>query len=185
MSSISFNTSSDTLRKLFGNGLTYAVPAFQRDYSWTSDEWDDLWQDILGLIGDDREEAHYMGYLVLQSSDDKKHIIIDGQQRISTLSIFILAAISCLQDMSAQQPDEIAKDNRKRAEQLRNSYIGYLDPVTLVSRSKLELNRHNNSFYQNYLVPLEKMPQRGAVLTIIWPRSAIVVRGAQTKIIYK
>jgi hypothetical protein len=33
--------------------------------------------------------------------------------------------------------------------------------VTLVPRSKLQLNRHNNDFYQNYLVPLERIPQRG------------------------
>jgi hypothetical protein len=54
----------------------------------------------------------------------------------------------------------IQRKNRQRLEQLRNSYIGYLDPVTLVPRSKLQLNRHNNDYYQNYLVPLEKLPQR-------------------------
>ena len=41
--------------------------AFQRNYSWGADEWNDLWQDIIGLFGEDPEPAHYMGYLVLQS----------------------------------------------------------------------------------------------------------------------
>ena len=44
---------------------------------------------------------------------------------------------------------------------MRSNYIGYLDPVSLVPRSKLTLNRHNDRFYQNYLVPLESLPQRG------------------------
>ena len=50
----------------------------------------------------------------------------------------------------------------QRLEQLRQTYIGYLDPVTLLPRSKLSLNRHNDRYYQTYLVPLlDKLPQRG------------------------
>ena len=51
-------------------------------------------------------------------------------------------------------------DNQKRLDQLRNSYIGFLDPVTLISRSKLTLNRNNDAYYQDYLVPLQKLPKR-------------------------
>lgn len=156
---MNFNTTNSTFRQLFGNGLNYKVPAFQRDYSWTDDEWDDLWQDIEGLYEEDGEPAHYMGYLVLQSSDNKAFDIIDGQQRITTISVLILAALSFLDDLVQNNFD--AEKNAQRKEQLRNSYIGYIDPVSLVARSKLTLNRHNNKFYQNFLVPLEPLPQRG------------------------
>jgi len=156
---MNFNTTNSTFRQLLGNGLTYRVPPFQRDYSWTEDEWDDLWQDITALFEEDGEPAHYMGYLVLQSSDSKRFDIIDGQQRLTTVSVMILAGLSYLQDLVAAGHD--AEKNIRRKEQLQNSYIGYVDPVTLVPRSKLELNRHNNRFYQTYLVPLEAMPQRG------------------------
>ena len=77
MSATNFNTKNDTLRKLLGNGLTYRIPRFQRDYSWGEDEWDDLWQDILGTIAVGGEPAHYMGYLVLQSADDRVFDVID------------------------------------------------------------------------------------------------------------
>lgn len=157
MANMNFNTTNNTFRQLMGNGLTYKVPPFQRDYSWTADEWDDLWQDIIGLFDVEPEPAHYMGYLVLQSSDSKQYDIIDGQQRITTLSIMILAGIAHLDELSSETEEK----NTRRAEQLRNSYIGYLDPVTLVPQSKLQLNRHNDSFYQHYLVPLDKIPQRG------------------------
>lgn len=162
-SAMNFNTSNSTLRQIMGNGLTYRVPPFQRDYSWTEDEWDDLWQDILNLFEEDGDPAHYMGYLVFQSSDNKRFDIIDGQQRLTTLSILILAALGHLQELVAAGMD--AADNTKRGEQLRNSYIGYLDPVSLVSQTKLELNRHNNRFYKNYLVPLVRLPQRGLNLS--------------------
>lgn len=156
---MNFNTTNSTFRQLLGNGLTYHVPPFQRDYSWSEDEWDDLWQDMIGLFEEDGEPAHYMGYLVLQSSDSKRFDIIDGQQRMTTLSIMILAGLSYLSDLIDADLD--AANNRLRKDQLQNSYIGYVDPVSLVPRSKLELNRHNNRFYQTYLVPLERIPRRG------------------------
>jgi hypothetical protein len=159
MATMNFNTTNSTFRQLLGNGLSYRVPPFQRDYSWSEDEWDDLWQDILGLFDEGGEPSHYMGYLVLQSSDSKQFDIIDGQQRLTTISVMILAALGHLKDLVESKLDP--ENNAKRKEQLQNSYIGYLDPVSLVPRSKLELNRHNNRFYQTYLVPLEKLPQRG------------------------
>ena len=156
---MNFSTTNNTFRQLMGNGLTYRVPSFQRDYSWGADEWDDLWRDIVGLFGEDPEPAHYMGYLVLQSADDKAFDIIDGQQRMTTLSLLMLAAVAHLTELAA--PDDAADPQYQRAQQLRGNYLGYLDPVTLVPRSKLVLNRHDDGFYQHYLVPLEKLPQRG------------------------
>jgi len=78
---------------------------------------------------------------------------------MTTLSLFMLAAVSHLTDLAA--PDAPNDPQFLRAEQLRSSYIGYLDPVSLVPQSKLTLNRHNDSYYQNYLVPLDRLPQRG------------------------
>lgn len=160
MSATNFNTKNDTLRKLLGNGLTYRIPRFQRDYSWGEEEWDDLWQDIQGTIQPGGESAHYMGYLVLQSNDDRVFDVIDGQQRLTTLSIIILAALKNLQRLMAEGRE--VERTRQRMEQIRSTYIGYLDPVTLVPRSKLTLNRNNDHYYQTYLVALaEQLPQRG------------------------
>lgn len=158
MSVINFNTTNMTLRQLLGNGLTYHVPLFQRDYSWTQDEWEDLWQDIQNTMTG-AEPAHYMGYLVLQTQDQKRFDIIDGQQRLTTLSLLALAVLKALDDLA--QRNIQSEDNRRRAEQLRNSFIGYLDPVTLVPQTKLTLNRNNDAFYRDRLVPLLPLPQRG------------------------
>lgn len=155
-----FNTRNDTFRKLMGNGLSYHIPRFQRDYSWTDEEWEDLWLDILGTVRPGGEPAHYMGYLVLQTQDERRFDVIDGQQRLTTLSLLVLAVLKNLQRLvdSGVEPD----NNRRRLEQIRQSYLGFLDPVTLVPRSKLTLNRNNDAYYQTYLVPLASpLPQRG------------------------
>ncbi len=159
MSATNFNTKNDTYRKLMGNGLTYRIPRFQRDYSWTDDEWEDLWLDILGTIAVGGEPAHYMGYLVLQSDNDKLFDVIDGQQRLTTLNLIVLAVMKNLVRLVEEGKD--ADRNQQRLQQIRQTYIGYLDPVTLVSRSKLTLNRNNDNYFQTYIVPLGHLPQRG------------------------
>ncbi len=155
-----FNTSNSTWRQLMGNGLLYRVPPFQRDYSWGEEDWDDLWHDIREVVRPEGEPAHYMGYLVLRSEDGKRFDIIDGQQRLTTLSIIVLAALRQLQAMLDKGQD--TENTRMRLESLRQAYIGYLDPVTLVSQPKLKLNRNNDDYFQTYLVPLvSPLPRRG------------------------
>lgn len=149
------NTSSKSYRQLMGNGTTYTIPKFQRDYSWDIEQWDDLWLDILNL--EQEEEEHYMGYLVLQTSDNQKFKIIDGQQRITTLSILILSTIKCLEDLVTE--DSLG-NNIIRANNLRGIYIGTFNNVTMLSKNKLQLNKNGDHYYSNYLVPLQDLPLR-------------------------
>ena len=159
MAATNFKTENNTFRKLTGNGLSYRIPRFQRDYSWGEDEWEDLWTDIIASLEGSPDASHYMGYLVLQSADDKVFDVIDGQQRLTTLSLIVLAALKHLQRLVDK--GEAPENNTRRLEQIRQTYVGYLDPVTLVARPKLTLNRNNNGYYQNYLVPLGHLRQRG------------------------
>lgn len=161
MRSTNFKTENNSLRKLLGNGLFYKIPRFQRDYSWTLEQREDLWTDILNTIEDPSQEndSHYMGYLVLQSTDDKTFEVIDGQQRLTTLTLIILAVIKNLQRLIDEKNEP--EQNIQRINQIRQTYIGYLDPVSLVSKSKLTLNHNNNDYFQHYIIPLEKLPQRG------------------------
>lgn len=159
MAATNFNTENRTYRQLLGNGLIYRIPRFQRDYSWDEEHWEDLWADILGTLQPNGEPAHYMGYLVLQTSDNRLFEVIDGQQRLTTLSLIVLATMRLLKKLSDGQS---AEANQKRIDQLRASYIGYLDPVTLTARNKLALNRNNDAYYRDHLVTLaDHLPQRG------------------------
>lgn len=151
------DTSNKTYRQLMGNGLRFEIPKFQRDYSWETEQWDDLWLDLNSLI-EDEESEHYMGYLVLQTSNNKNFSIIDGQQRLTTMSLLILSVLKCLEDLIN---NDIDKDNNsKRKEALRNSYIGNINPVTLISDNKIKLNRNSDDYYRQHIVLLKDLPIR-------------------------
>ncbi len=61
-----FTTNQETLSALIGNGKKFKVPKFQRDYSWEEEQWNDLWDDISDIDFSNKDDGHYMGYIVLQ-----------------------------------------------------------------------------------------------------------------------
>ncbi len=151
------NTDTEDLKELLANGKTYQVPPYQRDYSWKAEHWEDLWDDIRAL--ERNRGDHYMGSIVLQSGDRKQFRIIDGQQRIATLSILVLSCIDFLHALKEQGVD--AKENEDRAGLLEAAYIGGRDPVSLRVVSKLQLNAHDDNFYQLNLT--QRMPPAGGL----------------------
>lgn len=76
------------------------------------------------------EPAHYMGYMVPRTSDDRVFDVIVGQQRLATLGVMVLAALKNRQRLVDEGRD--VENTRKCLEGLRQAYVGYLDPVTLV-----------------------------------------------------
>ena len=143
---INFNT-------VIGNGKSYQVPLYQRDYSWEKDHWEDLWQDIEAIPQD---KLHYLGYLVLQPITDaiQSSLIIDGQQRIATLSLLSLAVAKLLKDWAEAGIER--EDNLIRYDKERERYIGNFSTSRLTTESKLRLNRNNDDFYQSYLLGLRR-----------------------------
>lgn len=146
------NTSDVTLKTLLGNGMRYSVPPYQRDYSWKEEHWEDLWLDLVD-VSKDEDSQHYMGAVVLQQNDRELFTVIDGQQRLATLSIVVLAAVSLLEERASA---EIEKgDNSERARLLRDGFLGTKDPGSLRYSSKLSLNRNDDVFYQGTLLQLK------------------------------
>jgi len=138
---------------LVGNGRVYRVPAYQRDYSWQEEQWDDLWSDLSDLRRQPAER-HYMGALVVEAKTDREFLVLDGQQRLATLSLLVLAVIDKLGRLAdaGEQPGE----NRERAAALRARFVGEKDPASLIESSKLSLNETDNPLFQDYLVQLRR-----------------------------
>ena len=101
-----FQTSSDSILGFFDRpGIGYYIPLYQRDYSWDKENIDQLMDDICSGVLElqtNKEQIHFMGTIILVTEDDiSKNIqpqdhraippridnIIDGQQRISTISL--------------------------------------------------------------------------------------------------
>ena len=153
------NTRTTNFLELLSNGRIYRVPPYQRDYSWGEEQWEDLWNDLADLRREP-DERHYMGALVVEGKSDREFLIIDGQQRLATLSILALAAIARLHRLADGGVETDA--NRERAAGLRNRFVGEKDPASLVESSKLFLNSTDDAFYQDYLVQLrEPLNPRG------------------------
>lgn len=134
------------------NGKQYEVPTFQRDYSWSEEQWEDLWIDLEALEAD--EHQHYMGALVLQEVEADRFTIIDGQQRLATLSLLVIASLHCLQNLINEGVE--ADANRERMELIRGAFLGSKSPVTLKTSPKLMLNQANRRFYEGTLLDLRQ-----------------------------
>jgi hypothetical protein len=83
------------LSELLGEPGQYEVPHFQRAYSWRRAQWDTLWADIQELYELGTAQPHFMGSVVLLTENNDHSnptkLLIDGQQRMVTLSLFLAA----------------------------------------------------------------------------------------------
>ena len=95
-------TNTVNLKTILANGRIYHVPPYQRNYSWKEENWEDLWLDLIEL--EHSASQHYMGAIVLKGDDHPEHfLIIDGQQRLATLSILVLVVIARLEDLADRE----------------------------------------------------------------------------------
>jgi hypothetical protein len=149
---------NQNFQELVANGVKYTIPRFQRNYAWDQKQWEDLWADIETL----KEELfHYMGYIVLQQKGQYDFTVIDGQQRLVTLSLIILAAMRTIQDLVDNGED--VEKNKERLREITGRFIGSKDLVSLKVTSKLSLNRNNNRFYRDICSLLKPPNLRGLI----------------------
>ena len=76
----------------------FRIPIFQRRYSWEEQHCEQLWQDVLRIGQDDNVSSHFLGSIVYIEPNGSQNIsavsellVIDGQQRLTTLSLLLLA----------------------------------------------------------------------------------------------
>jgi uncharacterized protein with ParB-like and HNH nuclease domain/predicted transport protein len=83
----------------------FIVPIFQRDYSWGTKHCQQLWNDIVRVGADPQTRAHFLGSVVYIAAEDNqaaipRWLLIDGQQRLTTVSLLFAA----LRDRLAAHP---------------------------------------------------------------------------------
>lgn len=147
--------------ELIGNGKYFSVPPYQRDYSWGTEEWDDLWADITE-IRSTPDARHYMGAVVVQADTDRDFVVIDGQQRLATLTLFALAVVRRLEDLSRQEIEP--EMNQERANTLLGRFVREKDIGSLRETSRLSLNEADDGFFKDYLVQ-RRAPHNPRVLS--------------------
>jgi len=107
-----------TLQQIIEGSKQYIVPLFQRVYSWTKSEWETLWDDIEELCSSNVSHTHFLGSLVtmpelaLRQGSVTKFLLIDGQQRLTTLFLVLAALRDFLkeQDSSSNLSQAISQN---------------------------------------------------------------------------
>ena len=129
----SLNHSKPNISELFTN-KKYKVPKYQRAFSWNKEKAEQFFTDIFSKKNDD----YFLGSILLNKKDDV-YEIIDGQQRLTTISLFFLAFYF------------IYKKNIS-IEDAQKYIHPYLRCGDLLGQyNVLELSRHNNDFYDSLI----------------------------------
>ncbi|WQY67377.1 DUF262 and DUF1524 domain-containing protein [Helicobacter pylori] len=80
----------------------FVIPIYQRVYSWGKEQCEQLWDDIIKIGGNDKMNGHFIGSIlyVLDSNTHSNNtlLIIDGQQRITTITLLFIALRNYLND---------------------------------------------------------------------------------------
>lgn len=99
-------TTKPILDAFDGHHKTLFIPVYQRNYDWQIKQCERLFQDLEEIIAFDRPK-HFFGAVVGQPETNWQWVVIDGQQRLTTVSILMLALAHALRDneISSKDPD--------------------------------------------------------------------------------
>lgn len=128
------------LSKIFSSDFNYEIPPFQRPYAWTEEEAGTLFDDLYDFyVTEADDEQYFLGSIVLVKEEDKPDAeVIDGQQRLTTLTI-LLAVIT----------SKLTGENR---DDFKN-YI--IEPGRasqgLASKPRVHIRKRDNDFFKKYV----------------------------------
>lgn len=108
-----------------GNTL-YRVPPYQREYSWSKQQWEELFDDLV-----EAESAHFLGTIIclnatVDAVDSNVLELIDGQQRMTTITILLAAIYSILRDHKESLDEDAQADLANLRRQLVRRQDGQL-----------------------------------------------------------
>ncbi|GAA6783135.1 DUF262 and DUF1524 domain-containing protein [Helicobacter pylori] len=99
----------------------FVIPIYQRVYSWEKEQCEQLWDDIIKTGGNDQIEGHFIGSIVfvhdgIYSTNHNELLIIDGQQRLTTITLLLTALRNYLND----EDEFLEKFSRQK---IQNRYL--------------------------------------------------------------
>jgi len=141
------------LKRIFSDDYLFRIPSYQRPYAWTNDQAGELLDDLLIALGDDEAEdldeiaPYFLGSIVLIKDPLRPEAdVVDGQQRLTTLTILV----SVLRDLSAD-PGAQAALHRYICE-AGNKFEGTKD------RFRLTLRDRDNTFFRSLVQEQGALP---------------------------
>lgn len=141
------NSNLKTLSEIF-NDKIFRIPDYQRGYSWGESQLEDLWRDIDNLP---LNKSHYTGMITVDIKDNKTYYVIDGQQRLTSLVIF-------LKNILDKYEDEWITEDLEKSEAIKK----YLYSKTKNSKNPKIIFGYedNNSSYYYYKIKILKIDDK-------------------------
>ncbi len=131
------------IAKIFSSEFDYVIPPYQRPYAWTIDETSELFQDLLDFYLNEQDEGYFLGSIVLIKEETKPNAeVIDGQQRLTTLTILLAA-------LSNELDGELRSDFENYIREPGRASLG------LKSKPRLALRERDKDFFANYVQKLK------------------------------
>lgn len=122
-----------------------AVPIYQRPYAWEEKNISDLFSDIHNAISSNENE-YFLGTIVLSGKENSSELeIVDGQQRITSIVIFLSSIRDYFEDNNQQ----------RQAASIQNDFISGYDRQRDENLPKLKLGQLDNTFFRKYIVDKE------------------------------
>ncbi len=121
-------------------GKRFKVPAYQRSYAWEVEQVDDLLSDINEAIKN-KEKEYFLGSIVVTGGDSNRYEVVDGQQRLTTVSLLIAAI---------KEIFEIEGDTEV-VNSVKAEFLASTDRKTKEKEPKLILNEIDNQLYQELI----------------------------------
>ncbi|ALG85305.1 DUF262 domain-containing protein [Gordonia phthalatica] len=126
-----------------GSSKHLLIPVYQRNYDWKIKHCARLFDDLVDIIRQDRE-THFFGAIVGHPETSFTYVVIDGQQRLTTTSLLMLALVHCLDDGTIRSKDpNLASD-------IRESYL-VLKSKNDAVKFKLKPVKNDNDAYSRLL----------------------------------
>ncbi len=139
-------TEANFLQFLHGNNKQFIIPIYQRTYSWTIAQCRQLWEDILRVAQEEHIPSHFVGSIVyiskgiISASAIQEFLVIDGQQRLTTLSLLLVALAKAI-ERAGEPAKEATQLNLKKITNyylLNNDEDGLLQYRLLLTQSDRE-----------------------------------------------
>ncbi len=142
-----FKPSSLTIKQLFGNtDALYQIPRYQRPYSWGDDQLEKLWEDLIEAI--DTDPNYFLGSIITAKPEESSSYldIVDGQQRLTTLTILLCVYRDLYPNINASIIDEdpFAIDSK-----VLESSIKFNDRF---ERLRLRTHSHHQSLFEKLIL---------------------------------
>lgn len=164
-----FNIPSPSIGEVFRNHHPFYVPKYQRGYAWESEEITDFINDIKDL----RDQSgvvkpHFMGGIVqvhvpVANMVSRKHEVVDGQQRMATVSLAMGAILKGLNLLATESSDTTFINScNAYAEEITEAFLSYkeMQEGARVDVAKFELSKTDNPYFQAILNRVSMAPVR-------------------------